>query len=75
MTTITLEEAQAHLKDLIEQKPGEELVIEDAGRTVARLIVEKKPARKPRVPGLAKGMLTILAEDEEHLKDFEEYMP
>jgi hypothetical protein len=27
------------------------------------------------VPGLMKGKLTVIAEDDEHLKDFEEYMP
>lgn len=31
--------------------------------------------RPPRQPGSAKGRLTILAEDEEHLRDFQEYMP
>ena len=31
--------------------------------------------RKPRVFGLGKGKLTILKEDDEYLKDFEEYMP
>jgi len=25
-------------------------------------------------PGLCKGMITIIADDEDHLKDFEEYM-
>ncbi len=31
--------------------------------------------RKPRQPGSAKGKLVILADDNEHLKDFREYMP
>ena len=31
--------------------------------------------RPPRVPGLMKGKLTILEEDDEHLKDFAEYTP
>jgi len=26
-------------------------------------------------PGLGKGMMTILSEDEDHLKDFAEYIP
>ena len=30
--------------------------------------------RKPRRPGSAKGKLVILAEDDEHLKDFKDYM-
>ena len=27
------------------------------------------------LPGRGKGMLTILSEDDDHLKDFAEYMP
>jgi hypothetical protein len=26
-------------------------------------------------PGLGKGYITIVSDDDEHLKDFEEYMP
>jgi antitoxin (DNA-binding transcriptional repressor) of toxin-antitoxin stability system len=74
MATITVEDAQAHLKELIARNPGEELAIEEGGQTVARLIVEKKPLRQPRVPGLCKGMITIVADDNDHLRDFAEYM-
>jgi len=75
MSTVTLEEAQAHLPQLIEQlRPGEELVITRDQKPVARLQAEQRPKRKPRQPGNCKGMLTIVAEDEEHLKDFAEYM-
>jgi antitoxin (DNA-binding transcriptional repressor) of toxin-antitoxin stability system len=76
MATITLAEAQARLKELIDQKPGEVLVIEDGGRPVARLIVEKKPARKPLTPGTLKG--TVLWMDPDFnapLEEFKEYMP
>lgn len=45
----------------------------------ARLIVllpeESNAGRPNRKPGSAKGILQILSEDEEHLEDFEEYMP
>jgi antitoxin (DNA-binding transcriptional repressor) of toxin-antitoxin stability system len=74
--TITLEEAQAHLRELIGKlAPGEELVITDNQRPVARLVGEQHSQRKPRVPGRCKGMITLLVEDDEHLKDFEDYMP
>jgi len=49
--------------------------------TEARVIVTFLPAtnqpssRQPRQPGSAKGKLTILAEDDEHLRDFQAYMP
>ena len=41
---------------------------------VARLLAEDKSRRKARKAGNCKGMLTIVADDDEHLKDFEEYM-
>jgi antitoxin (DNA-binding transcriptional repressor) of toxin-antitoxin stability system len=73
--TITVEEAQAHLKELIGNlAPGEELVITEGQRPVAKIVGQGVPARKPRHPGSAKGKLVILEEDDEHLKDFEEYM-
>ena len=75
MTTVTLQEAQAKLPELIEQlTAGEGLLITQNEQPVARLTAEEKPKRKPRKAGSAKGMLTILAEDDEHLKDFAEYM-
>jgi prevent-host-death family protein len=76
MSTVTLEEAQAHLSELIDRlQPGETLVITRNEKPVARLLVEESPKREPRKAGSAKGMLTILQDDDEHLKDFEEYMP
>jgi antitoxin (DNA-binding transcriptional repressor) of toxin-antitoxin stability system len=70
-----LEEAQARLPQLIRQlQPGEPLVITRDQKPVARLLAEEPPKRKPRQPGNCKGMLTIVADDDEHLKDFAEYM-
>ncbi|HVC93895.1 MAG TPA: type II toxin-antitoxin system Phd/YefM family antitoxin [Pirellulales bacterium] len=75
MTTVTIEEAQAKLPELIERlATGEELVITRDQQPIARLLAEGIPKRKPRKAGSAKGMLTILADDDEHLKDFAEYM-
>ena len=54
--------------------PGEEIVLTRNNHPVARLVGE--PSEKPHpVPGRGKGMLTILSEDDDHLKDFAEYMP
>lgn len=76
MTRITLTEAQLRLPELIASlKPGEEVEIFSGDLTVARLIGELKPLRKPRQPGSAIGTLTIVSEDETHLEDFREYMP
>jgi antitoxin (DNA-binding transcriptional repressor) of toxin-antitoxin stability system len=74
MTTVTLEEAQARLPDLIEHlATGEELVITRNERPIARLLAEEKPKRQPRKAGNCKGMLAIVADDDEHLKDFQEH--
>ncbi len=75
MATMTIQEAQAKLADLIHKlTPGEEVVITENNLPVAKLVAS--PAEKPRPqPGRGKGMLTILVEDEEHLEHFKEYMP
>jgi len=75
--TVTLHQAQAHLADLIHQlSSGEELVITEGDQPIARLMAEAPPVPKPRrEPGLWKGKLMILEDDDEHLKDFAEYMP
>ena len=75
MTIVTIEEAQAKLPQLIEHlAAGEELVITRNQQPIARLLAEEKPKRNPRKAGNCKGMLSIVADDEEHLKDFKEYM-
>jgi hypothetical protein len=61
--TITLK-----LPDTVQ--PGEHelvLVVDDASALVT--------ATEMRRPGSAKGRLVILAEDEQHLDDFQDYMP
>ena len=73
---LTLEEAQAKLPDLIHQlTPGEEVIITENNRPVAKLVSEQGAIRQRPQPGLGRGMITINADDEEHLKDFAEYMP
>lgn len=75
MPTATLEEVQSHLPDLIANLgAGEELVITRDAQPVARLTAEPPKVRRPRVPGSAAGILTIVAEDDAHLADFAEYM-
>lgn len=76
MTTITIEDAQARLSELIGSlAKGEELVIVQGEQVVARIVGER-PGRWERPgPGLAKGIFSIVADDDEHLKDFAEYMP
>lgn len=74
--TVSVEEAQGKLKQLISQLgPGDELIITEDDRPIATLSAKTAEQRKRRVPGLGKGMITILSDDDEHLKDFSEYMP
>jgi antitoxin (DNA-binding transcriptional repressor) of toxin-antitoxin stability system len=74
MASVTIQEAQARLPDLIHKlAPGEEVLITENDQPVARLVAS--PSEQPRpIPGRCKGMLTILAEDDEHLEDFKDYM-
>jgi antitoxin (DNA-binding transcriptional repressor) of toxin-antitoxin stability system len=74
-TTITLEEAQVRLTELIlKLAPGEEVIITQDQRPVAKLVAEQSPKRKPRKPGNCKDLMTIISDDDEHLMDFAEYM-
>lgn len=74
--SITVEEAQAQLSDLIQHlAPGEEIVITRDQQPVAKLVSERPSERQTRVPGNCKGMIVLAVEDDEHLQDFEEYMP
>ena len=76
MPTITMEEAQAKLPELIDGlSRGEEVAVTQKGRVVARIVGEGSAFPSRPGPGLAKGMLTVVADDDEHLKDFAEYMP
>jgi antitoxin (DNA-binding transcriptional repressor) of toxin-antitoxin stability system len=74
LPTISIEEAQAKLPEIISTLgPGEEVVIMQADQPVAEL--RSLAAAKPQPQfGSCKGMLTVVAEDEEHLEDFTEYM-
>ena len=73
--TVELEVAQPTLSELVAGLTvDDEVVIMKDHVPVAKLVATPaSPAA--RVPGLCKGMITIVAEDDEHLKDFAEYMP
>jgi len=77
-TTVTIEEAQAQLMELIHRlAPGEEFIITENQNPVAKLV---NPSPNPGTglrppPGLGKGFITVISEDDEHLKDFEHYLP
>jgi len=75
-TQVSIEEAQTRLPEIIHRlAAGDEVEITEGRNTVAKLLGANKPKQLPRTPGSAKGKLVILEEDEEHLRDFEDYMP
>jgi len=75
MASVSIQEAQIKLTDLIHQlTPGEELVITENNLPVARLVGSRGERPQPR-PGSQQGVLQIVADDEEHLNDFKEYGP
>ena len=74
--TISLEEAQTRLPELVANLArGEELLIVNKGRTVAKLVGESQEERQPRQPGLLKHMISSMSDDfDAPLEDFKEYM-
>lgn len=76
MSTITIEEAQARLAELIASlQPGEEMLITRDEKPVARLVSEQKPERPQRQLGTLKGTVLYMAPDfDAPLEEFKEYM-
>ncbi len=77
MATVTIEEAQASLVDLIHQlQSNEEVVITENNQPVARLTpVANTVQRKPRRSGTLRGTVKYMAPDfDAPLEDFKEYM-
>ena len=74
--SITIEKAQATLKELIGSlAAGEEVVITDNQQPVAKLIAVPEVPRKPRQPGTLRGTVLYMAPDfDAPLEDFKEYM-
>lgn len=79
MSTLTLEEAGSQLARLVQQisESGEEIVLTDGDKPVARLVAvvpAPEPARpRPRF-GSAKGLVTVSPDFDAPLEDFAEYM-
>lgn len=74
MVTVSLQEAQATLPELIRRlAPGEELVITDDDRPVARLTPALPPPKKPREFGTLRGTVLSMEHFDDPLEEFEEY--
>jgi antitoxin (DNA-binding transcriptional repressor) of toxin-antitoxin stability system len=75
MTSMTIHEAQTRLLELVSKlRPGEEVALTQYDRVVAKLVGEAPKSLALRQPGSAVGVLTVVAEDDEHLNDFAPYM-
>ena len=76
MSSLTVQEAQAKLSELIHNmKPGDEVVITENDEPVARLVSAEQKNRAPRRPGTLRGTVKYMALDfDAPLDDFKEYM-
>jgi antitoxin (DNA-binding transcriptional repressor) of toxin-antitoxin stability system len=74
--TIPIQQAADQLVDLVhELEQGDEIVLTDGGRHVARIVPEWMPPRGRR-PGACKGMLEVLDDgDDAVLEHFKENLP
>jgi prevent-host-death family protein len=75
MPTVTIEEAQNKLGELIHNlRSGEEVVIIENDQPVARLVpTASASAAKPRQFGTLKGTVLSIEHFDDPLEDFEEY--
>ena len=76
MSTVTLEDAQARLAELIARlQPGEEITITRDEKPVARIVGVAAADRPPPKFGTLKGTVLYMAPDfDAPLEDFKEYM-
>lgn len=75
--TISLEEAQSHLAEVIDSlPPGEEVVITRGERPVATIRATPQPVREAPRFGTLKGTVLHIAPDFDDIPEgFEEYLP
>jgi antitoxin (DNA-binding transcriptional repressor) of toxin-antitoxin stability system len=77
MQTITLQEAQRRLPEIVESlPPGEEIVLTRDDKPVATLRATPPPEPTPRMFGTLKGTILYIAPDFDDIPEgFEEYLP
>ncbi|HTU92812.1 MAG TPA: hypothetical protein VMF69_22210 [Gemmataceae bacterium] len=75
MPTVSLDEAQAHLREIvISLQPGEEIVLTENGQPLAKLVKTQRTSW-PCKAGSAKGKVLYVAPDfDAPLEEFKEYM-
>jgi antitoxin (DNA-binding transcriptional repressor) of toxin-antitoxin stability system len=74
-TTMAVEDIKMTLPELIDSlTPGDEVILTRNQQPVAKLVSEPGKKRNPRKAGNCIGLIRIVADDEEHLEGFEEYL-
>jgi prevent-host-death family protein len=75
MSTVTLQEAQAKLSELIHGlTPGDEVLITENNQPVAKLASTQPKKQWPCKAGSAKGKIHMAPNLDEPLDEFKEYM-
>jgi antitoxin (DNA-binding transcriptional repressor) of toxin-antitoxin stability system len=75
MPTITLQEAQSRLSDLIHNlSPGDELIITENHQPIARLTLSERKSQWPCQAGSARGKIWMAPDFDAPLEEFKEYM-
>jgi prevent-host-death family protein len=75
MVTVTIQEAQAQLLDLIHRlQDGEEVVITENDQPVAKLARTEPKKQWPCKAGSAEGQIWMAPDFDARLQDFKEYM-
>lgn len=76
MTELPIEIAQAKLGELVDSLgEGDVVILTRDAKPLAKLVGQPADSQARRQPGSAVGKLTILADDDDHLRDFTPYMP
>lgn len=75
MPTVTIQEAQSRLRDLIHNlPPGDELVITENNEPAARLTRAEPKTQWPCKAGGARGKIHMAPDFDEPLEEFEDYL-
>jgi antitoxin (DNA-binding transcriptional repressor) of toxin-antitoxin stability system len=75
--TVQIEQVYANFADIASSlQPGDEVTVLSADKPVARILPPEPFGKRPRrrQGGAGKGRLIILKENDDHLRDFEEYL-
>ena len=77
MQTMTVEEAQSHLAEIIDRlPPGDSVILTRDDKPVATIHATPPATREPPVFGTLKGTILYIAPDFDDIPEgFEEYLP